>query len=142
MYEAIDFDNYTEEECGTGCIIRKTNYLGQDYYRVTKYLGNGEFGNVFECTNKEMEKFAVKIISKSNYLMISDELKFNMKLASVTQNEINIHSRLDHKNIVKFIEMFQDNSNIYMILELCDTSLSRIINRNLISMYIFNKIEI
>lgn len=36
------------------------------------------------------------------------------------QNEIDIHQRLKHKHICKLKHQFQDDSNLYMVLELCD----------------------
>jgi cell cycle serine/threonine-protein kinase CDC5/MSD2 len=33
--------------------------------------------------------------------------------------EINIHRVLKHEYIVKFLTCFEDNQNVYLILELC-----------------------
>lgn len=33
--------------------------------------------------------------------------------------EIQIHKTLDHKNVVKFFDFFDDPNNIYIVLELC-----------------------
>lgn len=35
------------------------------------------------------------------------------------EREILIHMKLSHKNIVKFIETFEDDFNIYLLLEYC-----------------------
>lgn len=35
-------------------------------------------------------------------------------------NEIEIHRSLIHENIVKFEHFFEDKTNVYMILELCN----------------------
>jgi len=34
-------------------------------------------------------------------------------------SEIKIHKSLSHKNVVKFLHNFEDNLNVYMVLELC-----------------------
>lgn len=34
-------------------------------------------------------------------------------------SEIKIHEDLDHHNIVKFKHHFEDNLNVYIVLELC-----------------------
>jgi hypothetical protein len=34
-------------------------------------------------------------------------------------SEIKIHEELDHANIVKFRHNFEDNLNVYILLELC-----------------------
>lgn len=39
--------------------------------------------------------------------------------------EITIHRSLNHPNIVKFHGFFEDNFNIYIILELCKKRVSR-----------------
>lgn len=40
------------------------------------------------------------------------------KLDNIKQ-EITIHRMLDHPNIVKLIESFEDEQNFYMVLEYC-----------------------
>lgn len=39
--------------------------------------------------------------------------------------EIKIHRSLDHPNIVRFRECFEDQENVYMTLELCDSGVRR-----------------
>jgi len=34
-------------------------------------------------------------------------------------SEIKIHESLQHQNIVKFLHNFEDNLNVYIVLELC-----------------------
>lgn len=65
-------------------------------------------------TSKEV--FAGKIVSKK--LM----LKHNQK-EKMTQ-EITIHRSLNHKNIVGFHSFFDDQLNIYIVLELCKKRVS------------------
>lgn len=54
---------------------------------------------------------ALKIIKKSKYTTIS-ELK-------MIKNEINNMKAVDHPNIVKLFEFFEDDENIYILTELC-----------------------
>jgi aurora kinase len=35
------------------------------------------------------------------------------------RSELNLHSSLNHRNIIKFIETFEDKNNIYIVLEHC-----------------------
>lgn len=60
---------------------------------------------------KTNEKFAGKIVSKK--LMIKHNQRDKM-----TQ-EITIHKTLEHNNVVKFLSFFDDNHNVYIVLELC-----------------------
>jgi len=34
--------------------------------------------------------------------------------------EISIHKSLQHRNVVKFTDFFEDHINVYIILELCE----------------------
>tara|TARA_R110001632_G_scaffold64406_2_gene153079 strand:+ start:1343 stop:2125 length:783 start_codon:yes stop_codon:yes gene_type:complete len=79
-------------------------------YLFTKCcIGTGKFSKVYLSKNKNNLKkiLAVKIMDKNNL----DEFNFD------AANEINIHSKLVHKNIVKFIETQKDVNKIYIFLE-------------------------
>lgn len=52
--------------------------------------------------------FAVKIIEKT-----TSEEELNL-----LQREIDIMKKLHHKNIIQLIDVFNDDENIYLILEL------------------------
>jgi calcium-dependent protein kinase len=54
---------------------------------------------------------ALKIIKKSKYTTAA-ELK-------MIKNEINNMKAVDHPNIVKLFEFFEDDENIYILTELC-----------------------
>lgn len=51
-------------------------------------------------------------------------IKHNQK-EKMTQ-EITIHKSLDHPNIVKFHSFFDDNNNVYIVLELCKKRVRKI----------------
>lgn len=57
------------------------------------------------------QKYACKILSK--------DILFHRDLRSYMASEIEIHTGLDHINIVKFVHQFCDDYNIYILLELC-----------------------
>lgn len=45
-------------------------------------------------------------------------------------SEIKIHSSLNHDNIVKFKNNFEDKDNVYIVLELCpNSSLNEVVKR-------------
>lgn len=72
----------------------------------------GSYGKCFEVKDKASgERFACKILSQT---LLND--KDNKQMV---RNEITIHRRLQHGNIVKFVESFSDANNIYMIQSLC-----------------------
>lgn len=60
---------------------------------------------------KTKATFAGKIVSKK--LMIKNNQKEKMN------QEISIHKSLSHANVVRFLSFFDDDINVYIVLELC-----------------------
>ena len=82
-----------------------------DTYQVTKQLGEGAYGKVSECIHRESrQKFAVKVLQKMHMDSVQQE-----KLI----NEMRILRELDHPNIVKIMEYFEDEEKFYIVTELC-----------------------
>lgn len=86
----------------------------QDYkytdFNIIDELGKGKFGNVCSVTYKENEeKRALKIIDK--YILKKD------KLTHQIEREIEIHSNINHPNIINFYASFSDDKCIYLLLE-------------------------
>jgi len=81
-------------------------------YAKGKLLGKGGFAKCFEVTNLDTKKIlAAKIIQKSSLT----KSRARQKLIS----EIKIHKSLHHTNIVNFEHVFEDQENVYILLELC-----------------------
>ena len=60
-------------------------------------------------SKKTKEKFAVKIIEKS---MLQDDIK-------LLRREIQIMKKVDHPNILKLHEIYEDDDKVYIVMELC-----------------------
>jgi len=74
-------------------------------------FGEGGFARCFEVTDSNDIRYAAKTVAKAS--IVQD--KTRKKLLS----EIQIHRDIFHKNIVEFIECFEDDINVYIILEMC-----------------------
>src|SRR5690349_14967184 len=79
-------------------------------YEVISILGNGAFGKVRLYGDKQCKdmKYAIKTLKKEN---ISQDL-----LNCIT-SEVKILSELDHPNIVKYYEAYEDESFIHIVME-------------------------
>lgn len=97
--------------------IRAADFVGRtqgklrDYYRIGKVLGTGAFGEVRMCVHRESgAQRAVKVLRKSH--MDDDEKRMLF-------NEINILKEIDHPNIIKMYEFFEDEKRYYLVTEIC-----------------------
>ncbi|CCJ28348.1 unnamed protein product [Pneumocystis jirovecii] len=84
---------------------------GREYTRSV-LLGEGGFARCFLVTNGRGARFAAKVIAKTTLRSMKNRTKLF--------GEIKIHQSMDHPNIVKFIDCFEDATNVYLILELCE----------------------
>jgi calcium-dependent protein kinase len=83
----------------------------KDHYRIGRILGSGSYGEVRICAHRITgSQRAVKILRKSN---MDEEEKIMLF------NEINNLKELDHPNIVKMYEFFEDKKRYYIITEIC-----------------------
>ncbi|XP_054712021.1 serine/threonine-protein kinase PLK1-like [Uloborus diversus] len=84
----------------------KTTYL------KGKFLGKGGFARVHELTDLTTNQvYAGKIIPKSRLTKPHQKEKI--------LREIDLHRQLQHKNVVRFHHFFEDEHNVYIILENC-----------------------
>ncbi|XP_053558746.1 serine/threonine-protein kinase PLK2 [Bombina bombina] len=81
-------------------------------YKRGKLIGKGAFGRCFKFTDITSGRvYAVKMISRLK--------KLQMQQRGGVEIEIELHSQLKHKNIVRFYHHFQDQRYMYLILEYC-----------------------
>lgn len=72
-------------------------------------MGSGSFGKVFMTTNKHDKNFKVAI-----KVMDKEKLGQNIELII---DEVNTLNTLDHPNIVKYFETYNDHKYIYLVME-------------------------
>jgi len=90
-------------------IIENTGKITEHYQLDKKKLGEGSYGSVTKATNISTKAIrAVKTISKTQ-----------MKNIERFKQEIAIMKMMDHPNIIKLYESFEDIRNIYLVMELC-----------------------
>jgi len=97
-----------------GCILpnNKGHSPDETYDLDTDAVGTGAFGTVLKATKKGTRmKIAIKIVKTS-----SIEAQNSME---AFQNEMSIHNDLDHPNIVRLYETFEDAQQVYLAMELC-----------------------
>ena len=84
----------------------------RDVYKISKKIGEGAFSSVRRIKHRVTgEKRAVKTIHKKS--LRTEEEK------QMVFNEVSILRSLDHPNIIKLHEYYQDDMNYYIITEYC-----------------------
>lgn len=80
-------------------------------FDIGQLLGRGGFASVYQARRRsDGLEVAIKIMLKSTIKQIGVER---------VVNEIKTHRKLKHEAIVSMFDYFEDDNNIYMILELC-----------------------
>ncbi|GMT16760.1 hypothetical protein PFISCL1PPCAC_8057, partial [Pristionchus fissidentatus] len=92
-------------------------------YKSLLLLGKGGFAKCYKVRNESTrEHSALKVIDRKN---------MSANQYSKVLREINIHKGLDHPHIVRLMSTFEDDSNVYIVMELCsEKSLLNLINDN------------
>ena len=96
-------------------IVQRTKNVFDEYDKI-KYLGQGAFGSVYKVSRKNSGTReiirALKEISK-------ESMNVNEENEEEIRNEIEVLKNIDHPNIMKIFEFFEDDKNIYLINEFC-----------------------
>jgi len=75
-------------------------------------LGVGAFGRVRQATLRANgEARAIKIIDK---LSLDDQFRVRLR------SEIDILKNLNHPNIVRLYEVYENRTSLYLVMEVCD----------------------
>jgi len=91
----------------------------EDIFNLYEYIdgestGEGSFGSVFHARLKSdpEKQFAIKVID-----LIKQ--RANQNLISMFLKEIELLKTVDHPNIIKFHEVYDNNSKYYLVTEFC-----------------------
>ena len=83
-----------------------------DLYDVHGVLGEGGFATVRRGTHRITKNvYAIKTI---------DLCKIRVDQLDSLRNEVNIMKMLDHPNVVKLYETFEEENKLHLVLELCE----------------------
>ena len=89
------------------------------HYKLGNLIGQGSFGKVYEALDEDKGKLiAVKIIDKRR---LNNSLSNNSQSSiSQVESEIEILSKLNHKNIVKYYGSNQSRNHLKIFFEYCE----------------------
>jgi calcium/calmodulin-dependent protein kinase I len=84
----------------------------ENRYAFGKTLGQGAFGVVRLCMHKDSGKtFAIKIMQKR-------AIEKQQIYVQLLQNELSILGEKSHPNIIRIVDLIEDNDNYYVVSEL------------------------
>lgn len=95
-----------------GNFVRENENRFQEVYRLGELIKEGGSGEVRVCFNRDTGyKCAVKVFRKST--MTNEASRANL------EKEIRVLKALDHPNIIRIYEFFEDIEKIYIVIEYC-----------------------
>lgn len=100
---------------GSGKVVRK---FDQYYQRIGRPIGEGGFGKVFQCKLRTSNSPGTggDDVTKRLYAVKEMQKKEN----TTWQKECDLLKTIDHPNIAKLYDVFEDRRNIYLVMEFCE----------------------
>ena len=93
-----------------------TTAIRESYRATNQVLGEGAYGKVFLFKSKAVgddKNYAVKVLLKE--LMPE-------RAVEMIREEISVLSMMDHPNIIKYVESFEDQRYMYIVTEYVESS--------------------
>lgn len=83
-------------------------------YKIVKILGDGNFAKVYQAININTNKtFAIKAFKKFEFKNLEVDKQSLIK-------EINILRSLNHPNVIKLKDVYEDENYIYVVVDLLE----------------------
>mmetsp|Transcript_9411 Transcript_9411/g.14440 ORF Transcript_9411/g.14440 Transcript_9411/m.14440 type:complete len:555 (-) Transcript_9411:311-1975(-) len=103
-------ENRTPSNARKQSITGMSGDVRSTYHVSSTEIGHGHYGTVRTCRHKQTgEVFAIKTIRKSRVGRI-DSLR----------REVEILQTVDHPNIIKLIDIYEDEKYLHLVMELCE----------------------
>ena len=81
------------------------------YSEEDEAIGKGGFGRVWKVRHKDSDKvYVIKVMCKQNIII--------QKMDAQINREVDIMYKINHPHIIKLINHFEDDENLYLIMEL------------------------
>ena len=96
-------------------IIQRTKNVFDIYDKVC-LLGKGAFGSVYKVSRKNS---GTRLIIRALKEISKESMNVKPENEEEIRNEIEVLKNIDHPNIMKIFEFFEDEKNIYLINEFC-----------------------
>ena len=90
-------------------------------YNVIGVVGEGAYGIVYKCKNKETGKYvAIKKFKETEDEIVQKTMKRELKMLQ----------QLKHQNIVEFQESFMHKGNLFLVFEYCEKNLLEVLEES------------
>lgn len=93
----------------------------QSKYEVLGIVGEGAYGKVFKCKNKENTEF----VAMKQFKEVEDDL-----VKKTMARELKVLQMLKHDNIVEFKEAFKRKGNLYLVFEYVEKNLLELLQES------------
>uniref|UniRef100_A0A8R1HLF2 cyclin-dependent kinase n=2 Tax=Caenorhabditis japonica TaxID=281687 RepID=A0A8R1HLF2_CAEJA len=107
------------------CSLRnasKRRCEAMDKYERLSKLGEGSYGVVYKCRNKENGQ----IVAIKKFVETEDD----PHIKKIALREIRMLKQLKHQNLVGLIEVFKRNRKLHLVFELCDRTVLHELEKN------------
>ena len=93
----------------------------QNKYEVLGVVGEGAYGIVYKCKNKETGKY----VAIKKFKEVEDEL-----VKKTMKRELKMLQRLHHPNVVEFQDAFRRKGNLFLVFEFVDKNLLELLQEH------------
>ena len=97
-------------------IIQRGDSRVYDVYDKLQFLGEGSFGSVYKVKRKNSGE---RVIIRALKEISKEKMCLNEESSEEIRNEISVLKSLDHPNIMKIYEFYEDKEKMYLITEFC-----------------------